>query len=115
MDTSEWQSLDWSQHWLDTEETDSCWHLLEQSCSPSIVRVFDADAHPDVGHPIEARRQLGQTLSAFREQLVMVLRAVAHDRKDGADEVERYIVLKKVRHAVDEDQPSSTPAAWKVD
>jgi hypothetical protein len=67
--------------------------------------VLDADAHPEVGGPVEALADVGEPLRSFGEHLVLVLGRVRDHFEDPADVVLRHLRMEEVAHRVHEDRP----------
>ena len=75
----------------------------------AIVDRLDADAHPHVERPIEARIKLRQSLRPLSEHLKAVPSGAAHDTEHALYEVDRDIVVKEVAHGVHEDRLRPLP------
>ena len=75
-----------------------------------VAGVLHADAHPDVGWPVQIARDVAQPAGAFGEDLVGVLWRVGHHLEHPADEVERHVGMEEIAHRVDEHQPRRAPS-----
>src|ERR1700682_2541194 len=80
-----------------------------------IPLALDADSHPEVGWPVEAATQLGQTLRPFRKHLVRVLGRIGDNGKYLLDVVHWDRKMEQVAHGVDENEPRGRPGPRDVE
>jgi hypothetical protein len=73
------------------------------------VGGLDGDPHPEVVGPGELGSDALEAMCAFGEHLIGVLRSVADDVEDVADEVDRNSGVKEVAHRVHEDHTRTGP------
>src|SRR4051812_28861332 len=79
------------------------------------ARVFHAHAHPNVGCPIQGRRQFYETSTPLGEDLEGMPRTLTHGQKDLLDKGQRHVVVKQVTHRVHKDYAGRLPRSWSID
>lgn len=72
--------------------------LAQAIRAPKVVSALDADAHPDVDRPGQARCEFEQPIGSLRQHLISVAGCVGHYREHVADERERHLLVEEVAH-----------------
>jgi hypothetical protein len=103
VDMGQIQSGEGTQQWFQRTKFDVGRDFPERVDPESIITVFHAHSHSDIGGPGDVSVQFPQALRPFGEHLKNVPVSFLHHRKYFLDEVQRSLFMKQIAHGTDKD------------